>query len=110
MDHALQGFGNAGGQAALPVRYDGSRLLSCLLKWQNYQMCGEVPVAKLQLKISSSSLFARWTSTLWKVGGMSSRPGAPFDLRCRIARSSFDYWNGLEHASSTVGDLRVSFN
>ncbi len=35
-DHALQGFGNAGGQADRPVRYDGSRLLSCLLEWQNY--------------------------------------------------------------------------
>ncbi len=36
MDHALHGFGNARGQADRPVRCDGSRLLSCLLQWQNY--------------------------------------------------------------------------
>ncbi len=75
-----------------------------------FQIWGEVPVAKLQLKISSSSLFARGPSALRKVGGMSSGPGAPFDLSYRTARSSSYDWNGRQHASSTVGDLRTSFN
>ncbi len=33
-----------------------------------FQICGEVPVAKLQLQISSSSLFAQGPSALRKVG------------------------------------------
>ncbi len=71
MDHALHGFGNAEGQTDRPVRYDGN--IAAL-----FQICGQVPVAKLQLKISSSSLFARGLSALRKVDGMSSGPGVPF--------------------------------
>ncbi len=71
-----------------------------------FKICGEVPVAKLQLKISSSLFFARGPSALMKVGGISSGSGAPFDLICRIARSSSDGWKGRQQASSTVGDLR----
>ncbi len=74
------------------------------------QICGEVPVAKLQLKISGSSLFAPGPSALRKAGGMSSGPGDPFDLICRIARSSSDGRNGWQQASSTVGDLRTPFS
>ncbi len=75
-----------------------------------FQICGEVPVAKLQLKISSSSLFARRPSAFRKVGGMPSGPGISFDLICRVARTSSDDWNGWQHASSAVGVLRTSFS
>ncbi len=52
----------------------------------------------------------RGPSALRMIGGVSSGPGAPLDRICRIARSSSDYWNCWQHASSTVGDLRTSFN
>ncbi len=63
-----------------------------------FQIWGEVPVAKLQLEISSSLLFARGPSALRKVGDISSGPAAPFDLICRIVRSSSDDCTGWQHA------------
>ncbi len=50
---------------------------------------GEVPVAKLQFKISSGSLFSSWGQRV-KIGGMSSGSGAPFDLIFRITRCHQD--------------------
>ncbi len=90
-----------------------SRLLTCLLQWQNYGSFPNLwrgPGHEAAVEVSSSSLFARGPSALRKVGGMPSGPGAPFDLICRIARSSSNGWNGWQQASSTFGDLRTSFS
>ncbi len=97
MDHGLHVFGNSGGPTNRPVKCDDHKLLSYLLQRQNsafFKIYGEVPVTKLQLKITSSSFFVRGRSDLKKEGRMSSGSGTPFDLICHIARSNSDSWNG----------------
>ncbi len=76
MDNTLHGFGNAGGEADRPVRCDGSRLLSCLLQWQN-----DDPVPNLwrdpghEAAFENFSFFAHGLRAFRKEGGMSSGPG-----------------------------------
>ncbi len=45
-----------------------------------FQFCGEVPVAKLKLKIANSSFFSHQLRALREEGGMSPEPGASFYL------------------------------
>ncbi len=95
MEHALHVFGNAGGQADMPVRCSDVNTAA-------FQICGVVLDAKLQLKVYSSPCFTWSSRALREEGGMSSGPRAPFDL-CRMAQSGLDGWNGWQQATSTVG-------
>ncbi len=80
MDHALHGFGNAGSQTDWPVRYDGSRLLSCLLEWQNYGSfpnLGRGPSREAAVEDFEQLVFRSWAQRFKEGRRYVVRAGGP---------------------------------